>query len=432
MDNALQDRLERIRANVGITDICPDLKPQGTNTCPSCGKRGKFSVWNNTHGKCWSASCSLNKSSDVISLYRFIKRLDDSKGFITALNELEKMAGISNFNFSASNSRDDTLQECLNIYSHYLWSSAGKDALNYLRSRGFADETIQLQQIGYAPNGSSLRSFEIDVNRLREEGLLKNRTEYFSSRIIFPIRNMQGNLVHLVGRYLGDVPKDEYGEDALPRYKDTQGTKGLPGTKSYLAFEHLINSYLKTSDNLLILEGYPDTLSLVQGGLPAVGLLGLEKLVSHSYKIKNFKEITCIFDNDIFPADHPNFPLEYKSWRRIIPQLVDLQMLLPNVTFYVWMVPDISINSKGIRTKIKDINEWVVHTDLSFEEISQKINKERQELVPSLIDRWGSDLSQHSTLLKLITSVRMSPDALLKYIPPEMTPLEYALSIIGD
>lgn len=347
-----------------------------------------------------------------------------------AVEQLEAMAGISSAKVSAS-SRHELLQQCVNIYSHYLWSEEGKSALEYLRRRGFDDYALQFHQVGYAPNGYSLRSFDIDSNQLRKEGLLKGKTEYFSTRIIFPIRNYQDQLVHLVGRYLGEVPKDDVGEDMLPRYKDTQGYQGLAGTKSYLAFEHLIPGYLKAGQRLIIAEGFPDTLSLVQRGSSAVGLLGLEKLASHAHKLKGFTEIITIFDNDIYPEDHPTHPLEYKSWRRVIPQLIDLQIILPHVNFYLWMVPEVSQNPDGSRYRAKDVNDWLAGSQLPFDLLQEEILSGKQELISALIKRWGSDLSQHSVLLRLLQATGRDASELKKYVSPELDPIDYALSIIG-
>lgn len=430
MDTALQERLERVRSAISITDICPELKPQGTCDCPACGKRSKLSVWGNQTVKCWSPSCSLNKSRDVVSFYRHLKGLEDRSGFYQALKDLEKLGRIAS-DSQDSDARSRLLEQCLTIYQHYLWSEQGKEALDYLRSRGFYDEAIQEQGIGFAPSDTCLREWDIDHNALKREGMLKNRREYYSNRIIFPIKNYTGRLVHFVGRYLGEVPKDEYGEDRLPRYKDSQGAGGLPGTKAFLAFENYIPDYLKRPDPYVVLgEGYPDTFTLFQRGIPALGLLGLEKLTSHAHKLKGFKCCICVFDNDTYAANHPTHPLEYKSWRRVIPQLMEMQMILPHVEFYMWMVPEKSKNTEGKTYAAKDINDWVARSGKPMNELWGIVQSQQQEFISAVVDKLGSDISQHGALLKLIAATSRDPHILQRFISPEMSPVEYAIRIL--
>ncbi len=402
MNEELAARIERVKQVLPLNEVYPQLKI-GTNTCLLCNKPAKLSVWQ-AYCKCWSSSCVLNRSHDLISLYQVKEGVE----FYDALTSLESLAGITP---DKGNERSSFLESVLQIYVDNLFGASGKVALEYLESRGFYQETLQMMRVGFAPKGTPLLSAGLDSNKLKEFGLLEGRREYYTNRIIFPIRNTAGSLVHFTGRYLGQVPKDEAGEDILPRYKDSKGKVGLGGIKSYLVFEE----YLKNYQTAYFAEGYPDALTLFQRGLPALGLLGLEKLLTHAYKLKHLQEITFIFDNDQFPIDHLQYPLEYKSWRRVVPQLLDLQLLLPNTTFYTWLVPEV----EG-----KDINDWCLHNRL---DIKQTIHQERKEFVTHLISTWGNELSNHGVLLKLIASTGRGREELVKYIRPEYTPIEYAL-----
>lgn len=422
-----QERKQRILDEIKISQVV-DVKDYGSSTCPCCGKSNKFSIQAN-RGKCWSSYCDLNKSLDVISLYQWKHNLADRWEATKAIEQEFGLVVGSN----KPNERSQLLEKCLDIYVNYLWSSEGREGLNYLRSRGFLDETIRELKLGYAPNFSSLTSKGIKATDLAKEDLYVEGKEYYSKRIIFPIRNMFGHLVHFTGRYILPIDKDDKGEDTIPRYKDSKKFSNKD-TKSFLVLEDKIESYLKSSKTLYVGEGCPDTISLWQKGLPVVGSLGLEKLTVHLNKLKKFDNIVFMFDNDTYPADHPKYPLEYKSWVRVIPQLIDLQIALPHINFYICLVPHYTLHKTDrYAVETKDINEWITVGQLTGDEVKAYITKKQTEFVSSLVSQWGSDTSHHFSLLKLIQATGKSHlrQELLKYIPTSKSPIDYACEVLA-
>lgn len=421
-----QERKQRIVNEIKISQVL-DVKDYGSSTCPCCGKSNKFSIHAN-RGKCWSSYCELNKSQDVISLYQWKHNLADRW---EATKAIEQEFGLT-VGSNKPNERSQLLEHCLKVYADYLWSN--KEALHYLRSRGFLDETIKQLKLGYAPDFSCLTRQGIKVTDLVREGLYKEGKEYYSKRVIFPIKNLFGHLVHFQGRYIFPIPKDDKSEDTIPKYKDSKAAQGKT-TKDYLALEEYIDKYSKEIDKILyVAEGYPDTISLWQKGLPVVGSLGLEKLTQHTSKLKKFKEIVFMFDNDIYPFDHPKYPLEYKSWIRVIPQLVELQLALPQINFYTCLVPHHTIHKiDKYAVETKDINEWVNIGQLTGDEVKQYIRAKKTEFVESLVSKEGSNLSYHFTLLRLIqaTGKDYLKKELFKYLPPNKTPIDYACEVLA-
>jgi len=415
-----EERKERILSEIKVSQVI-DVKDSGTSTCPCCGKPNKFSVQAN-RGKCWSSSCDLNKSNDVISLY----------GWKHNLNFWESIKAIeSEFNLPVGSNkpseRSQLLESCLDIYVNYLWSSEGKQALTYLRDRGFLDSTIQDYKLGYAPSFNCLRSKGIDSKKLTIAGLLADNKEYYSKRIVFPIRDRVGHLQHFTGRYILPITND-----SIPRYKDTKKADNK-GTKDFLVFEDKLTKYLTLSNTLYVAEGYPDTLSLAQVGLPVVGSLGLEKLTSHYSKLSKFENIIFMFDNDTYEADHPKYPLDYKSWVRITPQLVDLQIALPHINFETCLVPSNTQTKQKYFKPTKDINDWINTGQLTGDEVKKYINSKKKEFVTSLISQWGGDRSRHFTLLRLITATKKDylKSELVKYIDPSISIIDYACELIA-
>jgi hypothetical protein len=417
----MHERIEYIKSQVGITDVYPQAREHGSSTCPCCNSRGKFHVSNNSYFRCFSSLCELNSyrlGNDCIALYRYLNNLEDKSGFGKALDELEKLHGGVTYQASVSD-RSEVLEKVSAIYQYHLFSDRGKPALDYLISRGFDDLFLKIAGVGYAPDSSSLRFFDVDSTSLKDQGLLDDDREYYSNRVIFPIRNIRGELVHFTGRYLGDVPLDSAGKELLPRYKDTKSIGSIKGTKSYLAFGEKINTY--PSDVLYLVEGYPDAMSLVQLGFPAVGILGLEKLSSHYSLFSKFKRIVCVFDNDRFKDDHPKYPRQYKSWIRIIPQLIDLQLLLPNLLVEVFKFDSDS--------GVKDINDWLVKggTKKDFADVV----KASVDIVEYLISNWYFDLTKHLDLVKLVSTTGRGYDQMKRLVPEDIGALDYSLRLFN-
>jgi hypothetical protein len=419
------ERKERIRTEIKISQVI-NVNDRGSSTCPCCGKSSKFSVQAN-RGKCWSSYCELNKSLDVIDLYQWKHNLTDRWEATKAIEQEFNLSIGSN----KPNERSQLLEQCLTIYQKYLWSN--QQALDYLRNRGFLDETIRDLGLGYAPDFSCLTKKGIKATDLQREGLYEEGKEYYSKRIILPIRNSFGHLIHFQGRYILPIAKDDKGEDRIPKYKDSKLANNKT-TKDFLYLEEHIEKYLKSSNTLYVAEGCPDTISLWQKGLPVVGSLGLERITSHINKLKKFENIIFMFDNDTYPSDHPKYPLEYKSWIRVIPQLIDLQIALPTINFYICLVPHHTIHKQGkYAVETKDINEWLSVGQLTKEEVEKYINSKKKEFVSSLVEQEGSNISYHFNLLKLIqvTGKHYLKEELVRFLPPSKSPIDYACEVLA-
>ena len=102
------------------------------------------------------------------------------------------------------------LQEVNRAYAKYIWTPDGLEALNYLRERGFSDESIRDWEIGLAPTGSVLVKMAEQrgwaTQQLELAGLLKRREadgqlyDFFRDRVIIPIRDDRGSPIAFGGR----------------------------------------------------------------------------------------------------------------------------------------------------------------------------------------------------------------------------------------
>ena len=138
-------------------------------------------------------------------------------------------------------------------------------ALSYLEGRGINKEVISEYQIGYAKNNfSSLHMHLLDKGLPNEDILLagliikseKKKNNYYDryrDRIIFPITNTYGKIVGFGGRVVN--------KDDKPKYMNSPETEIFH--KGNLLYNYSnIKSPIKDIDNLVVVEGYMDAISL--------------------------------------------------------------------------------------------------------------------------------------------------------------------------
>ena len=95
----------------------------------------------------------------------------------------------------------------LKLYMYYLYTQSGKQALDYLRRRGFDDDLIKMFGIGYAPEKSILHErFQkegyTEVAQVKSGLVLENERHYdrFHDRVMFPLYDEFGKVVGFSGR----------------------------------------------------------------------------------------------------------------------------------------------------------------------------------------------------------------------------------------
>ncbi|MGH6646576.1 DNA primase [Aquabacterium sp.] len=179
-------------------------------------------------------------------------------------------------------------------------------AVAYLKGRGLTGEIAARFGMGYAPdNWRGLASVypKYDDPLLVEAGLVitpddgetradgeAKRYDRFRDRIMFPIRNPQGEVIGFGGRVL------DKGE---PKYLNSPETPVfIKGRELYGLYEG--RSALRTKGYALVTEGYMDVVALAQWGFGnAVATLGTACSAEHVQKLFRFTEqIVFSFDGD--------------------------------------------------------------------------------------------------------------------------------------
>ena len=413
-----QDFIERIDNITNVTpwsEIIPGAFKKGTITCPFCGKKGKGYLYDN-YFKCFSSRCG--EKGGKVKIHQKLNNMT----FLEALIDLENK---SNLDFQTQKDefekRSAVLSDVLDAYVNELDNRP--DVLDYLVSRGFDPQFIKQEQIGYAANTSILRGYGFNMNTLRRHDIVRKQGDFFNNRIIFPVYNTKGYLVHLTGRYFpGDV--EEY------KYLDSSMVPIIGSCKDYLLFERYLSLYKNNDKPLYLVEGVPDSYILKQCGANVVGLMGLQKILKQTGKLRGFNKIIAVFDNDRFDLQHPNFPGELKSWRVVMNQLIDLQLYFgEEVEIHTAMIPEgIVFNNKPV----KDINDLYLSMNCNGPEMLNYIENLSMDIVKHFIYFYKGDISMHKTALKLVASTRRYKADLESFIPADWSPIDYALRVLTN
>jgi DNA primase len=176
----------------------------------------------------------------------------------------------------------------------------GKNALDYLKKRGFDEQTLNYFELGYAPkSGNQLYenlSKDFHDYELIEQGLVgKNNNEYydiFRNRIMFPINNIQGKAVGFSGRII-----DNDAETA----KYVNSTQTSLFTKSDILYNlDKAIPFINQNKRLILMEGFFDVISAYTADIKeAVCSMGTALTINQAKLIKKYTDdVVVCYDGD--------------------------------------------------------------------------------------------------------------------------------------
>nr|WP_218883553.1 DNA primase [Burkholderia guangdongensis] len=203
---------------------------------------------------------------------------------------------------SVATALSDVMQAACDHYRKQL--RGAPTAIQYLKKRGLTGEIAARFGLGYAPDGwQNLESAFPDYrdDALVESGLVivsektdaqgvARRYDRFRERIMFPIRNVKGQVIGFGGRVLGS------GE---PKYLNSPETPLFnKGSELYGLFEARLA--IREQKYVLVVEGYMDVVALAQLGFPnAVATLGTACTPIHVQKLlRQTDTVIFSFDGD--------------------------------------------------------------------------------------------------------------------------------------
>lgn len=310
--------LDEIRARVGLVNIIGrsvKLSRKGREHIGLCPfhneKTPSFSV-NEEKGFFHCFGCGAH--GDVIG---FVMRTDGVP-FPEAVEMLAGTAGVEVPVQSPDERRRErrrtgmveVLDVAANWYQAELGTTRGKEALDYLLSRGLNKKSIENFRIGFSPDGGGEIKQEIESrlskkfknpnvqsSTLVEIGLLaisdgsQKTYPFFRNRIMFPITDRRGRVIAFGGRKISEVKGPKYiNSPETPMFQ-----KGRTLYNLYRA-----RSAINDGESLIVCEGYMDVIALslagFRGGVAPLGTALTELQLVELWR-QTSEPILC-FDGD--------------------------------------------------------------------------------------------------------------------------------------
>jgi DNA primase len=307
-----EDIISRVRDSVDIVDLVSgyvSLKKTGKNhtgLCPfHAEKTPSFSV---NPDKQIFHCFGCGAGGDV---FKFIE-LQEGLNFPEAVRALAGRAGISLPTDSRSRGQDKKSEDerkvlltivadAVEYFRKELEGPAGSAARAYLKKRGVTDAIVQDFALGYVkPEWDGLlrhlKQKGYAFGQMEKAGLIVKRSEgegyydRFRGRIIFPIRDIAGNVIAFGGRVM---------DDFLPKYLNSSETP-LYSKSNTLYCLDMAKEYGRRQGYFVIVEGYLDAIACHQYGVRnAVATLGTALTEGHLRLMRRFADkLVLIFDPD--------------------------------------------------------------------------------------------------------------------------------------
>ena len=248
---------------------------------------------------------STNKHGDVFTFLVDVEGLS----FPEAVEQLAEYAGVE---LRALTKKEEQkiinrkkLLSIMEIAGKYFIENLRNDnrPISYLNERGIGKNIIDEYHIGYAKKDFSSLNLYLSNKGFSNEDILgagliiesikKRKTYYdrYRDRIIFPITNSHGKIVGFGGRVLNTEDK--------PKYMNSPETEIFHKGDILFNFSN-IKSTTSKIDNLVIVEGYMDAISLCSFGFKNVvaplGTAMTEKQINLAWNLTD-SPIIC-FDGD--------------------------------------------------------------------------------------------------------------------------------------
>ena len=248
-------------------------------------------------------------TSEHGNIFDFVMKIQNLK-FGEAVKHLAQLAGMQPYMFSKQDEeREKKWKEYQSIFSQYvdfyhselLKNESYSIARDYLKNRSLTKEEVKKFKIGYIeknPNFFEKLKDNYSEQTLVETGLFyldekkKIYVERFRGRLIFPINNISGQPIALGGRIIEK-------SDFLAKYVNS------PETLFFKKGSNLYNLDLARKlsnkfDNIFLVEGYMDVVSLNKNGIEnAVANLGTSLTDKQIFTLNQFfNDIIICFDGD--------------------------------------------------------------------------------------------------------------------------------------
>ena len=304
------------------------------------------------------------------NIFDFLMKTQSLK-FGEAVRQLAAQAGMQPYKFTSFDvEKEKRYQIYKNIlkdysdYHHKIIFQKNSIAMDYLKKRGISKEAIEEFQIGFVPETSDYYnnlSKKFNEQEILQTGIFYKNEKYnkfvnrFHSRIIFPIRNIIGDIIAFGGRIIQN--------------KKTAKYINSPETEFYKKGRHIFNldkakSVPNQNQEVIIVEGYMDVISVYSTGIKNVvsnsGIALTENQINLIWKFFSHP-IVCL------DGDSSGQKAALRIAENLLPYIKENNKI-GFVAMSKGMDPDDYIREKG-----KDSFEKLIGSNLSIEEFIWRI-----------------------------------------------------------
>jgi len=367
------NELEEIKNRIDIVELVGgyvQLKKAGRNykgLCPFHNeKTPSFMV--SPEKQIWHCFGACGEGGDIFSFMEKVEGLS----FGEAVKKLANQAGVKleNRSYEADKTKNILYfaNELATDYYHAnLTSGQGKIAKEYfIKKRKINESTIEDFYLGYSPKKKDallkeLKKHNISQKDLGQAGLATVRNnsyqDFFWGRLMFPIRNISGQVVAFSARAL---------DDSLPKYINTPETP-IYSKSNILYGLDLAKEHIRKLDYVIITEGMMDVIASYQAGVKNVVAPGGTALTENQLKIisRFTKNIKLSFDIDFAGSE---------ATRRAIELALMMDFNIKVITLPEGKDPgDIAIAKPQAWKRAVKESKYVI--DYLFDEALKKHNK---------------------------------------------------------
>ena len=248
-------------------------------------------------------------------------------------------------------------------YQNNLLTKEGEAARNYLKARQIDDETIKEFEIGYSLKTRddltkllTLKGNSLDF--LNKIGLTNEDHDIYTSRLMFPLHDLNGKVIGFSGRIITNSKQN--------KYLNTKETDLFKKGK-LLYHYHIAKEAARISKSVIIMEGFMDIIRASTVGIKnTVATMGTALTKDHIKEVKRLSNniILC------FDGDDAGVKATIASGELFASEGLEVKVIsLPNKDD-----PDTYILKNGKDAFVTLINNAIFYSDFKIRNLSRNRN----------------------------------------------------------
>ena len=321
-------------------------------------------------------------SAEHGNIFDFLIKTKNYK-FGEAVRALAIEAGMPPYRFTKQDEEKESrwniykkiLEKYVNFCHEELVSKKNPEVYEYLNKRKTTEKEIHFFKIGYAPTKNSFYEQlikEFDEKQIISSGIYyfdENKKKYvdrFRSRIIFPVKSLNGSVFALGGRTLSKT--------SFAKYINS------PETEFYKKGNNLFNlnnarNFKEMEEEVFVVEGYMDVISLnkfkIKNSVANLGTAMTEKQIELIWRFFK-KPIICL------DGDSSGQKAALRIAERLFP-LIKPEYQIYFLTLPIDQDPDNFINNKGKELFIKYSQNKMEMQNFIWDSYFRDVDKSKPE-----------------------------------------------------